>query len=56
MTSRYVYNICVQYTPRPHSHPTLDSIRRLLREEVGARIASQGSPEILGPIIFGVTG
>ncbi|KAF9815156.1 hypothetical protein IEO21_04774 [Rhodonia placenta] len=44
------------YTPRPHSHPTLDSIRRLLREEVGARIASQGSPEILGPIIFGVTG
>ncbi|KZT63559.1 hypothetical protein DAEQUDRAFT_770505 [Daedalea quercina L-15889] len=44
------------YTPRPHSHPTLASIRTLLREEVGARIAAEGTPRSLGPIVFGVTG
>ena len=45
-----------QYTPRPHSHPTLASIRAFLKEEVGARIASEGTPKCLGPIVFGVTG
>ncbi|KAH9916537.1 Saccharopine dehydrogenase-domain-containing protein [Fomitopsis serialis] len=44
------------YTPRPHAHPTLASIRTLLRDEVGARIIAEGTPKSLGPIVFGVTG
>ncbi|PCH34748.1 hypothetical protein WOLCODRAFT_139556 [Wolfiporia cocos MD-104 SS10] len=44
------------FTPRPHTHPSLASIRTLLREEVGARIALHGTPKSLGPIVFGVTG
>lgn len=46
----------LQYTPRPHSHPTLASVRALLREEVGGRIIAGGTPKSLGPIVFGVTG
>ncbi|KZS99758.1 uncharacterized protein LAESUDRAFT_765224 [Laetiporus sulphureus 93-53] len=41
------------YTPRPHSHPILASIRAFLNEEVGACIASEGTPKCLGPIVFG---
>ncbi|KAH8105477.1 Saccharopine dehydrogenase-domain-containing protein [Cristinia sonorae] len=44
------------YTPRPHMHPSLASIRSTLRDVVGARIAADGTPKGLGPIVFGVTG
>ncbi|CCL98467.1 uncharacterized protein FIBRA_00465 [Fibroporia radiculosa] len=44
------------YTPRPHSYPTLASIRALLKDVVGARIALEGTPKSLGPLVFGVTG
>ncbi|GBE85762.1 predicted protein [Sparassis crispa] len=44
------------YTPRPHTHPSLASIRGTLRDVVGARIAAEGTPKCLGPIVLGVTG
>ncbi|KAI0075026.1 hypothetical protein K474DRAFT_1647191 [Panus rudis PR-1116 ss-1] len=44
------------YTPRPHTHPSLPSIHRALRDLVGSRIASEGTPKSLGPIVIGVTG
>ncbi|KAI0819731.1 Saccharopine dehydrogenase-domain-containing protein [Trametes gibbosa] len=44
------------YTPRPHTQPSLASIRTTLRDVVGARIASEGTPKSLAPIVIGVTG
>ncbi|KAI0758651.1 Saccharopine dehydrogenase-domain-containing protein [Trametes elegans] len=44
------------YTPRPQTQPSLDSIREILRDVVGARIASDGTPKSLGPLVIGVTG
>ncbi|KAI8995205.1 Saccharopine dehydrogenase-domain-containing protein [Trametes punicea] len=44
------------YTPRPHTQPSLASIRSLLRDVVGARIRSAGTPKSLGPLVIGVTG
>ncbi|KAI0631584.1 Saccharopine dehydrogenase-domain-containing protein [Trametes polyzona] len=44
------------YTPRPHTQPSLESIRSILRDVVGARIASDGTPKSLGPIVIGITG
>ncbi|CDO70674.1 hypothetical protein BN946_scf184761.g12 [Trametes cinnabarina] len=44
------------YTPRPHTQPSLASIRSVLRDVVGARIIADGTPKSLGPIVIGVTG
>ncbi|KAH9946562.1 Saccharopine dehydrogenase-domain-containing protein [Amylocystis lapponica] len=44
------------YTPRPHTHPSLQSLRTVLRDVVGAQIAAEGTPKALGPIVIGVTG
>ncbi|KAI0349833.1 hypothetical protein OH77DRAFT_1431672 [Trametes cingulata] len=44
------------YTPRPHTQPSLASIRFILRDVVGAKIAADGTPKSLGPIVIGVTG
>ncbi|TBU54781.1 Saccharopine dehydrogenase-domain-containing protein [Dichomitus squalens] len=44
------------WTPRPHTHPSLASIRKTLRDVVGAQIASDGTPKSLGPLVIGVTG
>lgn len=55
LSSSDVYAPFRQYTPRPHTHPSLASIRATLKE-VGARIASDGAPRSLGPIVLGVTG
>ncbi|KAI0739481.1 Saccharopine dehydrogenase-domain-containing protein [Daedaleopsis nitida] len=44
------------WTPRPHTHPSLASIRSTLRNVVGAQIASNGTPQSLGPLVIGVTG
>lgn len=54
-TRQYLFAWFPQYTPRPHTHPSLASIRSTLRD-VGARIASEGMPRSLGPVILGVTG
>ncbi|KAI0086800.1 Saccharopine dehydrogenase-domain-containing protein [Irpex rosettiformis] len=42
--------------PRPHSHPSLPLLLASLRSLVGDRIASDGTPTSLGPIVIGVTG
>ncbi|OSD00329.1 hypothetical protein PYCCODRAFT_1437464 [Trametes coccinea BRFM310] len=44
------------YTPRPHTQPSLASIRSILRDVVGARISADGTPKSLGPLVIGVTG
>ncbi|RPD58275.1 hypothetical protein L226DRAFT_536764 [Lentinus tigrinus ALCF2SS1-7] len=44
------------WTPRPHTHPSLASIRSTLRNVVGAQIATDGTPKSLGPLVIGVTG
>ncbi|TCD71109.1 hypothetical protein EIP91_000203 [Steccherinum ochraceum] len=44
------------YTPRPHTHTSLESIRATLRDVVGAQITAEGTPRGLGPVVFGVTG
>ncbi|TFK83565.1 hypothetical protein K466DRAFT_665741 [Polyporus arcularius HHB13444] len=44
------------WTPRPHTHPSLASIRSTLRDVVGAQIAADGTPKSLGPLVIGVTG
>ncbi|KAI1789307.1 Saccharopine dehydrogenase-domain-containing protein [Ganoderma leucocontextum] len=44
------------WTPRPHTHPSLASIRKTLRDVVGAQIATDGTPKSLGPLVIGVTG
>ncbi|KIP01213.1 hypothetical protein PHLGIDRAFT_131332 [Phlebiopsis gigantea 11061_1 CR5-6] len=43
-------------TPRPHTHPSLDSLKEALRRLVGDRIASEGTPPSLGPVVICVTG
>lgn len=43
-------------TPRPHTHPTLPSLIEALKKLVGDRIASEGTPAALGPVVIGVTG
>ncbi|TFY82056.1 hypothetical protein EWM64_g1953 [Hericium alpestre] len=43
------------YTPRPHTSPSLDSHRAVLRW-IGAQISEHGTPRSLGPCIIGVTG
>ncbi|KAG5650501.1 hypothetical protein H0H81_012014 [Sphagnurus paluster] len=43
------------FTPRPHTHPTLQSLRAALRE-ITARIESGGTPAALGPFVIGLTG
>ncbi|KAI0338108.1 hypothetical protein BDW22DRAFT_1409660 [Trametopsis cervina] len=43
-------------TPRPHTHPSLPSLLTSLRTLVGDRIAADGTPPELGPIVVGVTG
>ncbi|KAJ8521319.1 hypothetical protein ONZ45_g1975 [Pleurotus djamor] len=43
------------YTPRPHTHPSLTSLRHSLRS-VGKMIKEDGTPPALGPIIIGLTG
>lgn len=47
---------CGQWTPRPHTHPSLASIRKMLHDVVGAQIATDGTPKTLGPLVIGVTG
>ena len=44
------------YTPRPHGTPSLSIIRKHLEEVVGNLIKKRGTPQELGPVIFGVTG
>ncbi|KAI0942460.1 hypothetical protein AcW1_003090 [Taiwanofungus camphoratus] len=44
------------YTPRPHIHPSLASIREVLKNVVSMQITSEGTPRSLGPIVIGVTG
>ncbi|KAJ7645472.1 Saccharopine dehydrogenase-domain-containing protein [Mycena polygramma] len=43
------------YTPRPHTLPSLDKLRKSLRD-IGERIAIEGTPRKLGPFIIGLTG
>ena len=45
-----------KWTPRPHTRPSLASIRATLRDVVGADIAANGTPKSLGPLVIGVTG
>ncbi|PSR70716.1 hypothetical protein PHLCEN_2v13409 [Hermanssonia centrifuga] len=45
-----------QSTPRPHTHPSLPSLLSSLHTLVGDRIAHEGTPRVLGPIVIGVTG
>jgi alpha-aminoadipic semialdehyde synthase len=46
----------MQSIPRPHTHPSLPSLISSLRALVGDRIASEGTPEALGPVVICVTG
>ncbi|KAF8882271.1 Saccharopine dehydrogenase-domain-containing protein [Infundibulicybe gibba] len=43
------------YTPRPHTLPSLEQLRASLRD-IGTRIATDGTPGALGPIVIGLTG
>ncbi|RDB21718.1 Alpha-aminoadipic semialdehyde synthase, mitochondrial [Hypsizygus marmoreus] len=43
------------YTPRPHTHPSLESLRSALRT-IGNRISEEGTPPSLGPFVIGLTG
>ncbi|KAF9466713.1 Saccharopine dehydrogenase-domain-containing protein [Collybia nuda] len=43
------------YTPRPHTHPSLESLRTALRG-IGDRISQEGTPASLGPFVIGLTG
>jgi hypothetical protein len=47
--------IHLQYTPRPHTHPSLDSLKSALRS-LGQMIREHGTPRSLGPLVIGVTG
>ncbi|KAG6841649.1 hypothetical protein C0991_008634 [Blastosporella zonata] len=44
-----------QSTPRPHTHPTLQSIRNALKT-IAERIKQGGIPPVLGPFVIGLTG
>lgn len=48
-------NIPSQYTPRPHTLPSLSSLRNSMRQ-IGATIAVEGTPKRLGPVVIGLTG
>ena len=50
-----MFGLTPQYTPRPHTHPTLESLRSALRA-IGNRIAQDGTPPSLGPFVIGLTG
>ncbi|KAJ3534969.1 hypothetical protein NM688_g7045 [Phlebia brevispora] len=43
-------------TPRPHMHPSLSSVLNDLHKLVGDRIANEGTPHSLGPVVICVTG
>ncbi|KAI6144926.1 Saccharopine dehydrogenase-domain-containing protein [Pisolithus tinctorius] len=43
------------HTPRPHSHPSIPSLRATLRT-IGQRIAEDGTPKPLGAFVIGLTG
>ncbi|GJE94028.1 saccharopine dehydrogenase-domain-containing protein [Phanerochaete sordida] len=43
-------------TPRPHTQPCLRTLMAALRTLVGDRIASEGTPAYLGPVVICVTG
>ncbi|KDQ57993.1 hypothetical protein JAAARDRAFT_129317 [Jaapia argillacea MUCL 33604] len=43
------------YTPRPHTHPSIPSLRSSLRS-IGNLIVENGTPRELGPVVIGVTG
>ncbi|KAG6811583.1 hypothetical protein H0H92_006747 [Tricholoma furcatifolium] len=44
-----------QSTPRPHTHPSLESIRNALKS-ISTRIRQGGTPPVLGPFVIGLTG
>jgi len=48
-------SLCTQYTPRPHTLPSLSALRASLRA-IGTRIANEGTPKALGPFVIGLTG
>ncbi|KAL4076611.1 Saccharopine dehydrogenase-domain-containing protein [Scleroderma yunnanense] len=43
------------YTPRPHTHPSIPSLREALYA-IGESIAEDGTPNTLGPFVIGLTG
>ncbi|KAH7905556.1 Saccharopine dehydrogenase-domain-containing protein [Hygrophoropsis aurantiaca] len=43
------------HTPRPHTHPSVHSLRAALRA-VGQEIIQDGTPKSLGPFVIGLTG
>ncbi|KAH7919203.1 hypothetical protein BV22DRAFT_1023405 [Leucogyrophana mollusca] len=43
------------HTPRPHTHPSIPSLRAALRA-VGKEIQQDGTPKSLGPFVIGLTG
>lgn len=43
-------------TPRPHTYPCLQTLKAALRALVGDRIASEGTPPSIGPVVICVTG
>ncbi|KAI6024246.1 Saccharopine dehydrogenase-domain-containing protein [Pisolithus marmoratus] len=43
------------HTPRPHTHPSIPSLRTTLRA-IGQRISEDGTPKPLGPFVIGLTG
>lgn len=50
-------NFCCQsqHTPRPHTHPSIPSLRSALRT-IGQDIVENGTPTALGPFVIGLTG
>ncbi|KAG1727784.1 Saccharopine dehydrogenase-domain-containing protein [Suillus paluster] len=43
------------HTPRPHTHPSIPSLRSALRT-IGQNITENGTPGALGPFVIGLTG
>ncbi|OAX41805.1 hypothetical protein K503DRAFT_863595 [Rhizopogon vinicolor AM-OR11-026] len=43
------------HTPRPHTHPSIPSLRSALRT-IGQDIVENGTPKALGPFVIGLTG
>ncbi|KAG0708523.1 Saccharopine dehydrogenase-domain-containing protein [Suillus ampliporus] len=43
------------HTPRPHTHPSIPSLRSALRT-IGQNIVENGTPKALGPFVIGLTG
>ncbi len=48
--------IAYQSTPRPHTYPSLESVLSDFHKLVSDRIASEGTPRSLGPVVICVTG